>query len=108
MTTPLTDREEQVRSRVSQGLSSDEIAAELGISKRTVEAHLRNVFQKLSVTRRNQLAGAPARPEVVRRTPEVEPSAAGEAPQQGRNVSILGPTWQALDRFPTLNLILLY
>ena len=74
MTTPLTDREEQVRSRVSQGLSSDEIAAELGISKRTVEAHLRNVFQKLSVTRRNQLAGAPARPEVVRRTPEVEPS----------------------------------
>jgi DNA-binding CsgD family transcriptional regulator len=74
MTTPLTAREEQVRSRVSQGLSSDEIAAELGISKRTVEAHLRNVFQKLSVTRRNQLAGAPARPEVVRRTPEVEAS----------------------------------
>jgi DNA-binding CsgD family transcriptional regulator len=72
MTTPLTDREEQVRSLVAKGLGTDEIAAELAISKRTVEAHLRNVFQKLSVTRRNQLAGAPARPEVVRRTPEVE------------------------------------
>lgn len=67
MTTPLTDREEQVRFRVSRGLSTDEIASELGISKRTVEAHLRNVFQKLSVTRRNQLAGAVARPEVVER-----------------------------------------
>lgn len=71
MTTPLTEREEQVRFRVAQGLSSDQIAAELQISKRTVEAHLRNLFQKLGVTRRGQLSGAPARPEVAQRTPAV-------------------------------------
>lgn len=71
MTTPLTDREEQVRSLVAKGLGTDEIAAELAISRRTVEAHLRNLFQKLGVTRRVQLADAPARPEVVRCAPAV-------------------------------------
>ncbi len=71
MTTPLTEREEQVRSRVAQGLSTDQIATELQISKRTVEAHLRNLFQKLGVTRRGQLTGAPARPEPAQRTPAV-------------------------------------
>jgi DNA-binding CsgD family transcriptional regulator len=62
--TQLTDREEQVRSLAAHGLPSDEIARRLTISKRTVEAHLRNVFQKLGVTRRDQLAAAdrPAAP----------------------------------------------
>lgn len=59
MTTPLTDREEQVRSLAAGGLQTDEIASRLAISKRTVEAHLRNVFQKLGVSRRDQLL-APA------------------------------------------------
>jgi len=71
MTTPLTDREEQVRSLVAKGLGTDEIAAELAISKRTVEAHLRNLFQKLGVSRRRQLADPPAHADVVRRTPAV-------------------------------------
>jgi DNA-binding CsgD family transcriptional regulator len=73
MTTPLTDREEQVRSLVTEGLGTDEIATTLAISRRTVEAHLRNVFQKLGVTRRDQLAGGPAHPPAVRRTPAAEP-----------------------------------
>jgi DNA-binding CsgD family transcriptional regulator len=62
ITTPLTRREEQVRSLAVDGLSTDEIAGRLSISKRTVEAHLRNVFQKLGVTRRDQLAAAARRP----------------------------------------------
>jgi DNA-binding CsgD family transcriptional regulator len=71
MTPPLTDREEEVRSLVAKGLGTDEIAAELGISKRTVEAHLRNLFQKLGVTRRRQLAAVRTRPDVTQRTPAV-------------------------------------
>jgi DNA-binding CsgD family transcriptional regulator len=59
---PLTRREEQVRSLAAHGLPTDEIARRLAISKRTVEAHLRNVFQKLGVTRRDQLAAAAERP----------------------------------------------
>jgi DNA-binding CsgD family transcriptional regulator len=55
VTTPLTDREEQVRSLVATGLTTDEVAARLSISKRTVEAHLHSVFRKLGVTRRSQL-----------------------------------------------------
>jgi DNA-binding CsgD family transcriptional regulator len=61
MTTPLTDREEQVRSLAARGLHTEEIASRLAISKRTVEAHLRNVFQKLGVSRRDQLLTASAR-----------------------------------------------
>jgi DNA-binding CsgD family transcriptional regulator len=68
MTTPLTDREEQVRCLVAEGLSTDEIATKLMISRRTVEAHLRNLFQKLGVTRRDQLI---ARPAPQTRTPAV-------------------------------------
>ena len=68
MTTPLTEREEQVRSLVAAGRSTDEVASTLDISRRTVEAHLRNVFQKLGVTRRDQLAAPVPRPT---RTPAV-------------------------------------
>jgi DNA-binding CsgD family transcriptional regulator len=64
ITTPLTHREEQVRSLAAGGLPTDEIARRLAISKRTVEAHLRNVFQKLGVTRRDQLAD-PAEPSAA-------------------------------------------
>jgi DNA-binding CsgD family transcriptional regulator len=56
--TPLTDREEEVRSLVAGGLGTEEVAARLSISKRTVEAHLHNVFRKLGVRRRDQLGAA--------------------------------------------------
>lgn len=62
ITTHLTRREEEIRSLAAAGLPTDEIARRLAISKRTVEAHLRNVFQKLGVTRRDQLAVAVERP----------------------------------------------
>jgi DNA-binding CsgD family transcriptional regulator len=89
MTTPLTDREEQVRSLVAEGLGTDEIATKLAISKRTVEAHLRNLFPKLGVTRRDQLTGAPARPEAARRRPaaEVGPDLEAENERLSRQVA---------------------
>ncbi|CAA9214753.1 MAG: hypothetical protein AVDCRST_MAG41-147 [uncultured Corynebacteriales bacterium] len=52
----LTTREEQVRSLVVGGLGTDGVATQLGISRRTVETHLRNVYKKLGVHRRDQLA----------------------------------------------------
>lgn len=55
--TELTAREDEVRHLAAQGLSNDEIAARLEISRRTVEAHMHTVFRKTGVSRRSQLAG---------------------------------------------------
>ena len=54
-TNQLTHRENEVLELAILGLSNDEIAARLTISRRTVETHLRTVFQKTGVTRRSQL-----------------------------------------------------
>ncbi|MGH3867278.1 MAG: helix-turn-helix domain-containing protein [Pseudonocardiaceae bacterium] len=56
--TQLTHRENEVLDLVIGGLSNDEIAARLAISRRTVEAHLRTLFRKTGVTRRAQLAAS--------------------------------------------------
>ena len=41
---------------VRQGLSNREVAAQLFLSPRTIDFHLRNVFAKTGVTSRTQLA----------------------------------------------------
>ena len=46
----LSEREEQVTQL--QGKSNKQIALELGISKRTVEFHLRNIYTKLGAASR--------------------------------------------------------
>ncbi len=45
----LTAREREVLVRVSNGLTSKEIAAELGISPRTVETHRESLMRKLDI-----------------------------------------------------------
>lgn len=52
----LTDREVEVLRWLAKGLSNEEIAQQLVLSKRTVEAHLRSVFSKLDVTTRTAAA----------------------------------------------------
>ncbi len=52
----LTPQERQVARFVAQGLSNKEVAAQLYLSPRTIDAHLRNAFAKLGVTSRTQLA----------------------------------------------------
>jgi DNA-binding NarL/FixJ family response regulator len=46
----LTDREREVLAAVSEGLSNKAIAARLGITERTVEAHITQLFNKLGIT----------------------------------------------------------
>ena len=48
----LTPRERDVLRSVTRGARSSEIAAELGISERTVKAHLASIYQKLGVESR--------------------------------------------------------
>jgi NarL family two-component system response regulator YdfI len=48
----LTDRELQVLTAVARGDRNKEIALELGISERTVKAHLTNIYNKLGVDSR--------------------------------------------------------
>lgn len=43
----LTDREREVLGRVAEGLHAKEIAAQLGISPRTVEVHKARIMEKL-------------------------------------------------------------
>jgi len=45
----LTPRERDVLAYVAQGKPNKVIAAELGISQRTIEAHRARIFQKMQV-----------------------------------------------------------
>ncbi len=51
----LTGREQEVVKWVIHGMMNKEIATQLGISEKTVKAHLSNIFSKLKVSRRLQL-----------------------------------------------------
>jgi DNA-binding CsgD family transcriptional regulator len=52
----LTTAERQVAERVAVGLTSRQIAAELFVSPRTVDAHLTHIFRKLDINSRARLA----------------------------------------------------
>ena len=52
----LTKRELEVATLVSDGKSNPEIAAELFLSQKTVESHIRNIFHKLGVSSRLHVA----------------------------------------------------
>jgi DNA-binding CsgD family transcriptional regulator len=85
-TADLTPREVEVLELVTEGLSNDEIATRLGISRRTAETHVRALFKKSGATRRGQLARLAAGP----------PAAAGADPRAGRRLGLYGEAFAAL------------
>ncbi|MDI1462201.1 LuxR C-terminal-related transcriptional regulator [Catellatospora sp. KI3] len=58
----LTPTELRVAQSVAMGLSNRETAAQLGVSAKTVEFHLANIFRKLAVRNRTELAASLGRP----------------------------------------------
>lgn len=52
----LTPRERQVIGRLLAGRSNDEISHDLGLARKTVEAHLGRLYQRFSVASRTELA----------------------------------------------------
>jgi DNA-binding NarL/FixJ family response regulator len=52
----LTGREREVLALIAGGLANKQIARRLGISEKTVKAHLTNVFHRIGVTDRTQAA----------------------------------------------------
>lgn len=54
--TDLTPQEIQVATFVAQGMTNREVAAQLFLSPRTIDYHLRSIFTKLGITSRTELA----------------------------------------------------
>ncbi|MEV7425687.1 LuxR family transcriptional regulator [Streptomyces sp. NPDC091212] len=55
----LTTQEVYIARLVATGATSNEVAARLFLSPRTIDAHLRNIFRKLGITSRRQLRNRP-------------------------------------------------
>ena len=51
-----TDREKEITSLISLGLTNDEISKKLSISEPTVKTHLRNIYSKTDIHDRANLA----------------------------------------------------
>lgn len=65
----LTPQELQVALKVSEGLSNRQAAAELYVSPKTIEFHLHQIFQKLGLCSRSQLAALVTRLDTAAPTP---------------------------------------
>ena len=77
MVVPLTPGSGTSRRYAAQGESSKEIAERLYLSVRTVNNHLQNVYSKLGVSGRRQLAAALSTP------PPPEQSGTADQPPAG-------------------------
>jgi DNA-binding NarL/FixJ family response regulator len=65
---PLTRREREIVRHVALGLRNAEVAEKLGVSEGTVKTHLNNIFQKLSIRDRVELAMYAVRMGIVAAT----------------------------------------
>lgn len=52
----LTTREEQVLALIAEGMTNQEIAAQLVVSENTIKYHIQNIYSKLNVTNRTGAA----------------------------------------------------
>jgi DNA-binding CsgD family transcriptional regulator len=63
---PLTEREQKVAQLVAEGATNREIAQQLFLSPKTVERHVSNVFKKVGVRNRAELASRLSTPDASR------------------------------------------
>jgi predicted ATPase/DNA-binding CsgD family transcriptional regulator len=63
---PLTRREREIGALVAEGLTNAQIARQLVISSRTVDSHVTNIYTKLGISSRVQLAAWLSSPEASR------------------------------------------
>jgi DNA-binding CsgD family transcriptional regulator len=54
----LTASERRVAELAGEGMTNREIAQSLTVTAKTVETHLRHVYQKLDIAKRTELGGA--------------------------------------------------
>ena len=84
----LTERELSVVAMIAGGCSNKQIGQELSISERTVKHHLTNIFEKLGVSSRLQLANlAAAHGLVADMGRRMRPRCASERPERGGDQS---------------------
>jgi len=62
---PLSEREQQVVRAIVYGARPAEAAGRLGISAKTVRTHLSNIYRKLDIHSRRELAGQALRLGIV-------------------------------------------
>jgi DNA-binding NarL/FixJ family response regulator len=53
---PISERELEVVRLVARGLSNEEVAAHLGLSRKTVEAYLSSIYERIGFASRTELA----------------------------------------------------
>ncbi|HYY18338.1 MAG TPA: helix-turn-helix transcriptional regulator, partial [Streptosporangiaceae bacterium] len=80
----LTAREQVVARLVASGMTNREAATELFVSVKTIEYHLSEIFTKLHIRSRRQLAAASASPGALAGTPGW--TGAGDAGHQAESV----------------------
>ena len=61
----LSTREREVLRSIAEGLNSDEISQKLGITRYTVETHIKRIFQKLAVHNRHGLVAKALREHLI-------------------------------------------
>jgi DNA-binding CsgD family transcriptional regulator len=57
-TVDITPHEFRIAKLVTEGMTNGEISTSLHVSRRTVEFHLTNLYRKLGIGRRSQIATA--------------------------------------------------
>jgi two-component system, NarL family, response regulator DevR len=67
---PLSPQEQRVVALVAEGKTNKEIAADMGLSPKTVKNYLSNIYQKLQITRRAQAAALFARQSTTVKPPK--------------------------------------
>ena len=80
----LTPQELQIAIRVGGGLTTRETAAALFLSPKTIEYHLRNIYRKLAIGSRSELAAAMERPQLGLPPGRAAPPAGSDAPRGPR------------------------